>query len=358
VAAAFARLGRTLLLMTWLALDVGGANLKSADGRGFAASRSFALWQRPGELAAEMAALIAASPPCDRLVATMTGELADCYETKAEGVRAIIDALVAVAAGRPLAIYATTGEFLTPAAAIEHPVAVAASNWHALAAFAATLISSGSALLLDIGSTTADIIPLSPKGPTAAGNTDPDRLLSGELVYTGIERTPVSAIVRTLPWRGADCSVATELFATSSDAYIMLGDLLEDVDNHATADGRSRTSAASRARLARMICADTATFSEDDALRAAEAIRAEQLNQLAAAANRVLARMVEPPATLIFSGHGEFLAKALRPHLTLGLRLPEVLSLNTVLGPHVSRSAPAHALAVLACRRLGDDWAP
>jgi probable H4MPT-linked C1 transfer pathway protein len=344
--------------MSWLALDVGGANLKSADGHGFAASRSFALWQRPGELAAELAALVANGPPCERLVATMTGELADCYETKAAGVRAITEALVAVADDRPLAIYATTGEFLAPAAAIERPMEVAASNWHALAAFAATLISSGSALLLDIGSTTADIIPLNPKGPAATGNTDPDRLLSGELVYTGIERTPVCAIVRTLPWRGIDCPVATELFATSSDAYTMLGNLLEDVDNHETADGRFRTRAASQARLARMICADTTMFSEDDALLAAEAIRAEQLNQLRAAANRVLARMAEPPATLIFSGHGEFLAKALQPHLARGPRPPEVLSLNTVLGPHVSRCAPAHALAVLADRRLEDDWAP
>jgi (4-(4-[2-(gamma-L-glutamylamino)ethyl]phenoxymethyl)furan-2-yl)methanamine synthase len=343
--------------MTWLALDVGGANLKSADGRGFAASRSFPLWQRPGELMAELAALIAEGPPCERLVVTMTGELADCYETKAGGVRAITEALIAAADGRPLVIYATTGEFLTATAAIERPLAVAASNWHALASFAPTFLSSGTGLLVDIGSTTADIIPLSPNGPTAMGNTDPERLQAGELVYTGIERTPVAAIVRTLPWRGVDCPVASELFATSADAYLMLGDLHEDMGNRDTADGRPRMRAASQARLARMICADATMYSEGDALQAAEAIRAAQLAQLAAAANQVLARMAEPPSTLIFSGHGEFLAKALQPHLALGLRPPEVLSLNTALGPYVSRCAPAHALAVLADRRLGDDWA-
>jgi probable H4MPT-linked C1 transfer pathway protein len=344
--------------MTWLALDVGGANLKSADGRGFAASRSFALWQRPKELATELTLLIAQGPPCERLVATMTGELADCYETKAAGVQAITEALIEVADGRPLAIYTTTGEFLPPAVAIERPTAVAASNWHALAAFAATYIADGTGLLIDIGSTTADIIPLSQKGPTTAGSTDPDRLQSGELVYTGVERTPVAAIVRALPWHGAECSVASELFATASDAYVTLGDLPEDVGNHDAADGRPRTVAAARARLARMICADTTTFNDRDAMRAAEAIRTAQVTHLATAANRVLARMVEPPGTLILSGHGEFLAKALQPHLMLGPRPPEVLSLNTALGPHVSRCAPAHALAVLADRRLGDDWAP
>jgi probable H4MPT-linked C1 transfer pathway protein len=219
-------------------------------------------------------------------------------------------------------------------------------------------VSSGTGLLVDIGSTTADIIPVNPNGPTTVGSTDLERLQSGELVYTGIERTPVAAIVRTLPWRGVDCPVASELFATSADAYVTLGNLPEDMSNRDTADGRPRTRAASRARLARMVCADATMYSEGDALQTAEAIRDAQLAQLAAAANQVLARMAEPPSTVILSGHGEFLAKALQPHLTLGPRPPEVLSLNTALGPNVSRCAPAHALAVLADRRFGNDWAP
>lgn len=344
--------------MTWLALDIGGANLKAADGRGFAAARTFPLWQRPKDLTAELARLVEESPPCDCIAATMTGELADCYATKCEGVRAIIAALVSVAADRPLVIYATTGEFLSPTAASERPLAVAASNWHALAAYTTTLVTSGPGLLIDIGSTTTDFIPIDADGPANCGKTDPERLLSGELVYTGIERTPVAAIVRTLPWQGADCAVASELFATSADAYVILSDLPEDVSNCASADGRPRTRAASQARLARMICADTTMFSEGDALRAAEAIRAAQLTQLAAAAKRVMDRMTRAPATLILSGHGEFLAKTLQPHLDVGSRPFEVLSLNTALGPHVSRCAPAHALAVLAERRLGGNWAP
>ena len=43
-----------------IGIDVGGANLKLADGRGFHLSRPFALWRHPERLAAELKALLAA----------------------------------------------------------------------------------------------------------------------------------------------------------------------------------------------------------------------------------------------------------------------------------------------------------
>ncbi len=85
-----------------LALDVGGANLKIADGAGFAASVPFPLWKMPERLAAALAELIGRAPPAERFVATMTGELADCYETKAQGVHAIVTALAEATAGHEL----------------------------------------------------------------------------------------------------------------------------------------------------------------------------------------------------------------------------------------------------------------
>ncbi len=344
--------------MTWLALDVGGANLKSADGRGYAASRPFALWRTPERLTAELVALIAAGPRCDRIAATMTGELADCFETKADGVRAIVDALVVAAGARAVAIYTTAGELLPPELAKEQALDVAASNWHALAAFAARYANGQPALLIDVGSTTVDVIPLDRNGPAATGRTDAERLMAGELVYTGVERTPISAIVQRLPWRDGECPVASELFATAADAYITLGEFSEDVENCDTADGRPRTAAKARARLARMICADATMFSTEDAQRAAAAIRDAQLAAIATAANQVVARMPAPPRSIILSGHGEFLTQSLRSQLSWDRGGVEVLSLNKALGPHVSRCAPAHALAVLADERLGGAWNP
>ncbi len=331
--------------MSFLALDIGGANLKAADGLGCARSRPFALWRTPELLAVELHHLIGEAPQYDRLAVTMTGELADCYATKAIGVRAILDAVASAATGRSIVVYLTNGEWATLDEARETPLLAAASNWRALAAYANQFASSWPALLIDMGSTTADIIPLQESGPCPIAFTDTDRLVSGELVYTGIARTPVSAIVQRLPWRGAPCPVASELFATAADAYLVLGEIPEDAQNCDTADGRPMTQSAAHARLARMICADTSLFTEADARHAAAAIRDVQLAMLETAARGLATRLAQQPRTLILSGQGEFLLQE------LAARLPwrcEVLSLSQALGANVSRCATAHALAVLA----------
>lgn len=334
--------------MRWIALDVGGANLKAADGRGWAAARPFALWRTPERLADELAALLAAAPLHSGVAATMTGELADCYATKAEGVRAIVDAIVTAAAGRSVEIYATDGAFLAPAVAVETPLRMAASNWHALAAFASRFAKGRPGLVIDVGSTTADLIPIADGAPCAVGRTDPERLLSGELVYAGVERTPLAAVVSHLPWQRAEYPVASELFATTADAYLLLGEVAEDAQNLDTADGRPRTRHAAHARMARMVCADTEMFSLADAVAAAAAVREAQIARLVAAAEQVIARRKAPPETIILSGHGEFLARGAVDRLAELGRAPEVLSLNKALGETVSRCAPAHALAILA----------
>jgi len=334
--------------MNCLAIDIGGANLKAADGHGFAASRPFAVWRHLERLSAELTQLLEAAPPCDSLAVTMTAELADCFETKAEGVRQILDAVEAAASGRAIHVYQVDGELVGVEASRKTPLLAAASNWHALAAFANRYAVAWPALLIDLGSTTADVIPLDPSGPIAAGLNDPERLASGELVYTGVERTPLCALVRSLPWQGHDCPVAAELFATTADAYLMLGELPEEPENCDTADGRPRTWPHALARLARMVCADADSFTAVDARQAAATVREAQLDLLQTAVEKVVTRIGTPPKTVITSGHGEFLLR----HLLA--RLPwqaDVLSLTEELGPAVSRCAPAHALAVLARER-------
>lgn len=334
--------------MTCLAIDIGGANLKTADGCGFAASRPFAVWRHPELLSSELVQLIESAPSCTSLAVTMTAELADCFETKAEGVRQILDAVETAAFDRTIHVYQVDGQLVSVEKARKAPLLAAASNWHALAAFANRYACAWPALLIDLGSTTADIIPLDHSGPIATGLNDSERLASGELVYTGVERTPLCALIRSLPWQGDDCPVAVELFATTADAYLMLGELPEEPENCDTADGRPRTWPHALARLARMVCADADSFTVEDARQAAATVREAQFDLLHTAVEKVVMRLGAPPKTVITSGHGEFLLR----HLLA--RLPwqaDVLSLTEELGPAVSRCAPAHALAVLARER-------
>jgi len=331
--------------MPWLGLDIGGAHLKLADTASYARSQPFPLWRTPHDLPSALAALLREAPAAERLAVTMTGELADCYATKAEGVNSIVAATLAAAGQRKVLFYRTDGSFVDAEQAKAEPLLTAAANWHALASYVARLVPSSLALLIDIGSTTTDLIPLVEGTPRAVGRTDPERLLSGELVYTGVVRTPVCAATATIPWRGAPCPTAAELFATTLDAYLTLGDLPEDPHNTETADGRPATRAAAHDRLARSICADRMMFSADDARAAAEAIASAQLSRLGRAAQQVLRTLGAPPLTTVVSGQGEFLALRVIRKLRL---TTQVISLAEKLGAERSRAATAYAVALLA----------
>lgn len=336
--------------MSVLGLDIGGAGLKAADSHTQrAVSLPFPLWQRPNELAPALKQLIGEFTACSRIAVTMTGELADCYRTKREGVQRIVAAAEEAAAGTPLHFYTTDGAWLTAEDAVAADLKVAAANWHALARFAGRYLREPVGLLIDIGSTTTDIIPLLNGYPATVGKTDPERLLARELVYTGVQRTFVCDLVRTLPWRGEQCPVAAELFATVWDAYLVCGLMPEEPEATHTADGRPATIEFARERLARCICADIEMYDEADLQAAARQIVAAQQQRVAAALRTVVNRQSNPPRELIFSGQGEFLAR--RAAEAEGLPLAAI-SLAEQLGPERSRAAPAVAVATLAAEHF------
>lgn len=331
--------------MSWLGLDIGGANIKVADGLGYARSYGFAMWKESARLAEQIRVAIGEAPAAERLAVTMTGELADCFATKAEGVRFILEAVRDAADRRETLVYLVDGRMVLPQVAEHVPLLAAASNWHVLARFAGRFAGAGTALLIDVGSTTCDVIPLIDGMPAAIGMTDTQRLLHGELVYTGVERSPVCALIREVPYRGQPCPVVQELFATMRDAYLVLGKATEDPADIQTADGKPATKYFARARLGRMIAADEQEFDERDAVALAESAVKEQVSRLAAAIGEVMGRQSSPPQTIIVSGQGEFLAReALRFFQTES----PMISLGEQLGGEASRCAPAHALAVVA----------
>ena len=332
--------------MNWLAFDIGGANLKAATGTGFAVHRSFALWREYRRLAGELRTIIAESPPCSHLIVTMTGELADCFETKQEGVLLILKAVAEAADGRHTRVFLVDGRMVAPAVAARMPLLAAAANWRALAAFCTRFVPPEStALVLDIGSTTCDIIPLDGKTVAAKGMNDTERLLAGELVYCGVDRTPVCGLVNSVPYRAEQCPIMPELFATTKDVYVMTGELDEDAADTHTADHRPSTKRFARLRLSRMIGADDSQFHIRDAVRIARHVADAQIQRIAAGVQQVLQHFPERPSTVILAGQGEFLAGRVLAALEWQ---PALVSLAQQLGTHVSEAAPAHALAVLA----------
>jgi len=310
-----------------LGLDIGGANLKAATADKRAVSVPFALWKQPDRLPAALAELVAQFPDATELAVTMTGELCDCYETKRQGVNAILDAVESVSHGRMARVWGTDGKFSTVADARANYLTVAAANWHALATFACRYAEEPT-LLIDMGSTTTDIIPLSARGPRNYGRTDLERLEHKELVYVGVRRTPLCGVL------GFDG--AMEFFATTLDVYLLLGQLAENPADRDTADGRPATIPYAHARVARMKCADAETMSLADAKQLATEIH-----------ERIVAKVVDAAGRcqrVVTSGAGEFLAREVAKRM--GAK--EIVSLNGLLGPAASACAPAYALAARA----------
>lgn len=323
-------------LLAILGLDIGGANLKAAHSSGKASQMAFDLWKDPAGLAKALDQLVRFFPPCELLAVTMTGELCDCFESKRQGVLQILEAVAEVAGQTPVLVWQTTGRFTDLAAARADPLPCAAANWLALAACAGRL---GSALLIDIGSTTTDIIPLRDGVPVPHGRSDPDRLRHHELVYTGVLRTPVCSLLGT--------AGAAELFATMQDVYLVLGKLAEDASNLRTADGRPATQAAAHARLARMICADLETSTPTERLQLARLLEQRQAEAIRHALDQVAGELPPPLDAVVLAGCGEFLARQvldLEPKLVVG----RIISLAEEWGPVRSQAACAHALVLLA----------
>lgn len=326
-----------------IALDIGGANIKAADGLGWARSEPFAMWQDWRRLPVVLSGWLASAP--HRVVATMTGEIADCFLSRRDGIGHIVASLVAAAGAAEVGIYAIDGRILPPDDAVARPLAVAASNWHAVARLAASLASTDRAFLVDIGSTTCDIVPLRDGRPAPLAHDDAARMASGELVYTGMERTPVPAILRSLRHRDHRRPVASERFAQSQDAWLLLDGLVEHPTATDTADGGPATREAARIRLARTLLLDPETFTPADARLAAEQIAAAQARQVARALGQVAGRIGWLPTSVVLSGHGEPLAQLALARL--GWR-PQTLDLGHQLSPLLARVAPAHALALIA----------
>jgi probable H4MPT-linked C1 transfer pathway protein len=327
-----------------LALDIGGANLKAAHSAGTARSAPFELWRQPSGLAAALRTLIESFPEFDCLAVTMTGELCDCFPSRREGVVQILDSVAFVGdwLAKPVRVWRTDGRLVDLDEARGEPLLCAAANWLPLATYAGRLAPSGAALLIDIGSTTTDIIPIHNGIPVPAGRTDTQRLRSGELVYTGVKRTPVCALLGD---RGA-----AEWFATTQDVYLLLGHLAEQPDDQSTADGRPATAVCAHARLARMICSDAETLSREEAEGLAQEICDRQVAIVEEALNQVAARLPQPPQRVILSGSGEFLACQVLARSAPAIG--EIISLKSRIGAEASEAACAFALAQLAAEML------
>ena len=108
----------------------------------------------PGELSVDAAAAHAL---------TMTAELSDAFRDKREGVLFVMDGLDAAFPRSAVFAFDSDGVFVPLPEARARPLAFAATNWIASALYAAPRIDE--CILVDVGSTTTDIVPIRERSP-------------------------------------------------------------------------------------------------------------------------------------------------------------------------------------------------
>lgn len=337
---------------TILGWDLGGAHVKLAvlDERGRlvrAAQTPCRLWLGPDQLTEALRALGATAAHAQRHALTMTGELVDHFPDRAAGVAAILDTFERVVARRDAMVFDGAG-FVDTGTARTRWHDVASANWRATLLLAARLIDA--ALVLDIGSTTTDLMLVADRTPVDPAQSDHARLAAQTLVYTGVVRTPLMALARRVPFEGRDVGVMAEYFATSGDLYRISGELDAAFDHADTADGRGKSPAESMARLARMVGLDAADATEPQwTALAAWFARAQEELLLEACRHQLARNCIPADAPVVGLGVGRFLAATLAARL--GRRFVDFATLAGVgaADAHaVDVCGPAYAIARLA----------
>jgi probable H4MPT-linked C1 transfer pathway protein len=343
-------------MLTVVGWDIGGVNIKV--GRLLwqnkeivdmqAASHPFEIWLKHERLSD---ALRAAGNELDledtkAMAVTMTAELSDAFRSKRDGVVFILEAIEHAFPNIPFYVLNLSGDLVQLSDARQNPLDFAATNWLASALFVAD--KHRDCILVDVGSTTTDIIPIRRGRVIAKGFTDLSRLALGELVYTGVQRTNPNTVSPFVPLQGQMCRVSAEYFTVMGDIYLLLGYLSSENYTSSTPDGRAKSLEGARERLARLICADREMLREEEIFKLARYLFEKQLQQVTEALLQVLSRFEDGyRMPLVIAGAGSFLAAEIGRRLSM-----TTVDVGKEWGAKVMAALPSLAVAFLLAKRL------
>ena len=315
---------------TIIGIDIGGANTKVAStDKSIAQLYYIPLWKDTG--LPEALQDIANKLNPDKVAIVMTGELADCFSNKEEGIRFIMKSADAAFPG---ALYLdNNGRFIDSSGDIK---SLAAANWMASALIAG---KDKDCIFADVGTTT-DLIPVK-DGYPLAGKTDFQRLGRHELIYSGILRTNIAALLDRIDLYGTQYRVSSEFFAQTADVYLLLGKIMSEDYTCDTADSEAKNKEDVARRLARVVCADTSELDYVTITQIARKIYEHQRNELAKALKFL--SLKHGIDHIIGAGLGEFLIQDAAQHVGLSCTV-----LSEIYGTNISKVFPAYAVACLA----------
>ena len=343
-----------------LGYDIGGANTKAVFIKTQKGKLQdiqvtveyFPVWRGPEKLTSVLLTLKErlGANQINGLGVTMTAELSDAYTTKREGVHHILACVKKAFPDVPIYVLNTEAKLESLSNAEEKPLGVAAANWVATGWLVAQLVKD--CVVVDVGSTSASLIPIVNGQVAAKGKTDLDKLICGELVYTGSLRTNVAAIVHSVPAKNGFAGVASELFALSGDVHLALGNITENEYTCETADGRGKSLLETLARLARVACADTEMLTQQEIISMAKYIYDKQVQQVAESLNKVYSytkKLAANEVPVVITGVGkDFIARKAAEKIGVNT----IVDLGTLIQTDAVAATPAFGVALMTANKI------
>jgi len=263
--------------MKVLTLDIGGANIKKvlfSNGKIKERLYYFPIWKKKYELKKFLENI---SENSEIVAVTTTAELSDIFESKEEGAKFILNTCTEVFENP---YFLSIRKKLLPPEELK-PIEIAAANFVASICYMEKRYKEG--IMVDMGSTTTDIIPFR-EGENLYGKTDVERILKSQLIYTGMLRTPLNTIVHRVPFKNRMVRISSEFFAITADLYTVLGYIAEYPCD--APDNRGKDPESCRRRIARLLCADLEDI-EEELEGICEFIKNEQVRIIAQGIERV-----------------------------------------------------------------------
>lgn len=323
--------------MVILGIDIGGANTKitELEEKYYKIHHIyFPMWKKHNKLTELLR--VYNSGNVEKVGIVMTAELVDAYRSKREGVEDILNSVERAFPDKDIYVFDVDGNFLEIDVAKKKYIKVSASNWTATAYFVIKDICDN-CILVDMGSTTTDIIPIK-DGEILAEETDLKRLMNNQLVYVGALRTPLSFLTNTVVFRGFKTNVSSEYFSITGDVNLILNKINPEDYTCDTPDGVPVDRKSCMRRVARVLCSDLEEVNEEEILDISLQFYRKLLNMVRSNLDRVSERY--EIRDVVITGLGESILKE-------ALEGYSIISVGERYGKEVSLSTPSFAVAKL-----------
>ncbi len=284
--------------------DIGGAHLKAAKidfKKKKTETRQIytPIWENTNNLKKSIKLIKKKFGKCNYHAITMTAELSDIFLNRSTGVKYIINLSSKILENKKIFFYSKK-KFVRKKIALQNTHGLNSMNWHATANFVSNFFPN--CILVDIGSTTTDIIPIKNKKIISKGVNDHQRLKSNELIYMGVLRTPIHAVEKKK-------NLIYENFANLSDVYRVLNKIPTNFNLLPTQDNKSKNKHDSARRIARIFGKDYKKAHFLKWKKIAFKIEKKQKEILKKNINKIKNRNFSKEIPILGAGIGEFLLK-------------------------------------------------